>query len=151
MSSHCFVAGGHIGYSKIVTSGALRKSHSFCSQMSNPACFIEEQCQFIYCISSIKWKIKISGTHRGLLSAIWVLGSSMVTASVSPEIRRLRVRFPSGAQKHFSEFAINLSFSRKQLYFTFIHHFYGKQFCHSIFGTYIHMLTLTTCCIFCLQ
>ena len=33
-------------------------------------------------------------------------GSSMV--SVSPEIRRLRVRFPSGAQKHFSEFAIKL-------------------------------------------
>ena len=28
--------------------------------------------------------------------------------SVSPEIRRLPVRFPSGAQKHFSEFAIKL-------------------------------------------
>ena len=26
----------------------------------------------------------------------------------SPEIRRLRVRFPSEAQKHFSEFAIKL-------------------------------------------
>ena len=33
-------------------------------------------------------------------------GSSLVRAS--PEIRRLRVRFPSGAQKHFSEFAIKL-------------------------------------------
>ena len=34
--------------------------------------------------------------------------SSIVRASHAPEIRMLRVRFPSEFQKHFSEFAIEL-------------------------------------------
>ena len=38
--------------------------------------------------------------------------------SVLPEIRRLWVRFPSGAQKHFSEFAIKLEQQTIFLLFT---------------------------------
>ena len=43
---------------------------------------------------------------------IYEMTSSLVN-SVSTEIRRLRIRFPSEAQKHFSEFAIELEYSKQ--------------------------------------